>query len=81
MEVSQFLPYICSWLMCVPGTDGIQVWFANSESASSDTSLHGISPRPLKKLSFKTTARRSLTAKSESVSLTPPDSPTTKKSK
>ncbi|GFG28404.1 hypothetical protein Cfor_11332, partial [Coptotermes formosanus] len=65
----------------VRGTDGIRVWFASSETASSDTGLHGISPRPLKKLSFKTTARRSLTAKSESVSLTPPDSPTTRKSK
>ena len=67
--------------MYVSGTDGIRVWFASSETASSDTGLHGISPRPLKKLSFKTTARRSLTAKSESVSLTPPDSPTTRKSK
>ncbi|PNF30190.1 Ral GTPase-activating protein subunit alpha-2 [Cryptotermes secundus] len=65
----------------VRGTDGIRVWFANNESASSDTALHGISPRPLKKLSFKTTARRSLTTKSESISLTPPDSPTTRKSK
>ncbi|PSN32061.1 Ral GTPase-activating protein subunit alpha-2, partial [Blattella germanica] len=65
----------------VRGTDGIRVWFANNESASADAGLHGISPRPLKKLSFKTTARRSLTTKSESVSLTPPDSPTTRKSK
>ncbi|XP_021917093.1 ral GTPase-activating protein subunit alpha-1 isoform X3 [Zootermopsis nevadensis] len=63
------------------GTDGVRVWFASSECASSDAGLHGISPRPLKKLSFKTTARRSLTAKSESISLTPPDSPTARKSK
>ncbi|XP_069689068.1 probable Rho GTPase-activating protein CG5521 isoform X3 [Periplaneta americana] len=65
----------------VRGTDGIRVWFASNESSSTDAGLHGISPRPLKKLSFKTTARRSLTTKTESISLTPPDSPTTKKSK
>ncbi|XP_066993863.2 probable Rho GTPase-activating protein CG5521 isoform X2 [Anabrus simplex] len=61
------------------GPDGIRVWFAGNEPTSADGGLHGISPRPLKKLSFKSTARKSLTVKAES--LTPPDSPTARKSK
>ncbi|KAK7793523.1 hypothetical protein R5R35_010590 [Gryllus longicercus] len=61
------------------GPDGIRVWFASNEPQSADGGLHGISPRPLKKLSFKTTARKSLAVKPDS--LTPPDSPTTRKSK
>nr|CAD7424624.1 unnamed protein product [Timema monikensis] len=45
-----------------------------AESAATD-GLHGISPRPLKKLSFKTTARKSLVIKTDTISITPPDSP------
>ncbi|XP_049857449.1 probable Rho GTPase-activating protein CG5521 isoform X1 [Schistocerca gregaria] len=66
----------------IRGAESIRVWFAGNEVASAaDSGLHGISPRPLKKLSFKTTARKSLAVRCESVSLTPPDSPTTRKTK
>ncbi|XP_063231262.1 LOW QUALITY PROTEIN: ral GTPase-activating protein subunit alpha-1 [Bacillus rossius redtenbacheri] len=61
-----------------PGPDGR---FRGNESGLADGSLHGISPRPLKKLSFKTTARKSLSVRPDSISITPPDSPTLRKSK
>lgn len=62
----------------------IGVWFSGSDSTSSapsggasSESSHGVSPRPLKKLSFKTGAKKNMRA--DSMPVTPPDSPTNRK--
>ncbi|XP_076382912.1 putative Rho GTPase-activating protein CG5521 isoform X11 [Megalopta genalis] len=49
-------------------SDGSRVWFSNDTPES--TALHGISPRPVKKMSFKTGQKQRA-----STQPTPPDSP------
>nr|XP_012145629.1 PREDICTED: ral GTPase-activating protein subunit alpha-1 isoform X5 [Megachile rotundata] len=49
-------------------SDGSRVWFSNDTPDS--TALHGISPRPVKKMSFKTGPKQRANTQS-----TPPDSP------
>ncbi|XP_029168214.1 probable Rho GTPase-activating protein CG5521 isoform X7 [Nylanderia fulva] len=49
-------------------SDGSRVWFSNDTPES--TTLHGISPRPVKKMSFKTGPKQRANTQS-----TPPDSP------
>ncbi|XP_054011135.1 ral GTPase-activating protein subunit alpha-1 isoform X6 [Hylaeus anthracinus] len=49
-------------------SDGSRVWFSNDTPES--TALHGISPRPVKKMSFKTGPKQRA-----STQPTPPDSP------
>nr|XP_012235834.1 PREDICTED: probable Rho GTPase-activating protein CG5521 isoform X9 [Linepithema humile] len=49
-------------------SDGSRVWFSNDIPDS--TTLHGISPRPVKKMSFKTGPKQRANTQS-----TPPDSP------
>ncbi|XP_019882116.2 probable Rho GTPase-activating protein CG5521 isoform X6 [Camponotus floridanus] len=50
-------------------SDGSRVWFSNDTPPES-TTLHGISPRPVKKMSFKTGPKQRTNTQS-----TPPDSP------
>ncbi|KAL6448719.1 hypothetical protein ACFW04_000500 [Cataglyphis niger] len=52
-------------------SDGSRVWFSNDIPES--TTLHGISPRPIKKMSFKTGPKQRANTQS-----TPPDSPRNK---
>ncbi|XP_029671888.1 ral GTPase-activating protein subunit alpha-1 [Formica exsecta] len=52
-------------------SDGSRVWFSNDTPES--TTLHGISPRPVKKMSFKTGPKQRANTQS-----TPPDSPRNK---
>ncbi|XP_050465782.1 probable Rho GTPase-activating protein CG5521 isoform X8 [Cataglyphis hispanica] len=52
-------------------SDGSRVWFSNDIPES--TTLHGISPRPVKKMSFKTGPKQRANTQS-----TPPDSPRNK---
>ncbi|CAL7949772.1 unnamed protein product [Xylocopa violacea] len=52
----------------VSASDGSRVWFSNDTPDS--TALHGISPRPVKKMSFKTGPKQRA-----STQPTPPDSP------
>lgn len=49
-------------------SDGRGVWF--SSDATENNSLHGISPRPAKKMSFKSGPKNKNNAQA-----TPPDSP------
>lgn len=49
-------------------SDGSRVWFSNDTPES--TALHGISPRPVKKMSFKTGPKQRANTQP-----TPPDSP------
>jgi len=49
-------------------SDGSRVWFSNDTPES--TALHGISPRPVKKMSFKTGPKQKTNTQP-----TPPDSP------
>lgn len=49
-------------------SDGSRVWFSNDTPES--TALHGISPRPVKKMSFKTGPKQRA-----NIQPTPPDSP------
>lgn len=49
-------------------SDGSRVWFSNDIPES--TALHGISPRPVKKMSFKTGPKQKANTQP-----TPPDSP------
>ncbi|RLU22901.1 hypothetical protein DMN91_005179 [Ooceraea biroi] len=49
-------------------SDGSRVWFSNDTPES--TTLHGISPRPVKKMSFKTGPKQRANTQA-----TPPDSP------
>jgi len=51
-----------------PVSDGSRVWFSNDTPES--TALHGISPRPVKKMSFKTGPKQKTNTQP-----TPPDSP------
>lgn len=55
----------------VSGLEGAKVWFAGGDGDHSNQ--HGISPRPLKKLVLKGGPKR--------CPLTPPDSPTSRRSK
>lgn len=55
------------------GAEGSRVWFVSSNESESN-SQHGISPRPLKKLVLKSGPKRMAPP-------TPPDSPTSRRSK
>ncbi|XP_046401703.1 probable Rho GTPase-activating protein CG5521 isoform X2 [Ischnura elegans] len=82
-------------LRSVRGSDGIKVWFgggggnAASSGGNADTSSSsataGVSPRPIKRPTFKSGGamhqRKSFSVRSESVPVTPPDSPTPRKLK
>lgn len=59
---------ITNLLVLFPVSDGSRVWFSNDTPDS--TALHGISPRPVKKMSFKTGPKQRANTQP-----TPPDSP------
>lgn len=54
--------------MLITASDGSRVWF--SSDAQENTALHGISPRPVKKMSFKSGPKQRTNTQP-----TPPDSP------
>lgn len=64
--------FSCLYICFKAVAEGGRVWFMGGEG---DQHQHGISPRPLKKLALKTGPKRM------APSLTPPDSPTSRRSK